>query len=81
MQQNRSPGPVYDASRGYKYLEQVTVCMQIKSMQPPHHQLYALLTGSKQAHHLLPNAALSCAQLHLVCLRANLSWQRAVVPV
>ena len=23
MQQNRSPGPVYDASRAYKYLEQV----------------------------------------------------------
>lgn len=24
MQQYRSPGPVYDANRGYKYLEQVS---------------------------------------------------------
>lgn len=25
MQQNRSPGPVYDANRGHKYLEQVCI--------------------------------------------------------
>ena len=34
MQQIRSPGPVYDVSRGYKYLEQVRLCAsQLASCQ------------------------------------------------
>lgn len=67
MQQNRSPGPVYDASRGYNYLEQVPACMQIKCN---HHISggYALLTMAASKHTTYFQIfALSCAQLRWVC--------------
>lgn len=73
MQQKRSPGPVYDASRGYKYLEQVRLYASQK------HAIIAssaarnstMAVSKSMPNQLLPYGhASSCAQLVLVCLTA-----------
>ena len=72
MQQNRSPGPVYDASRGYKYLEQVRLHAS---------QMHAIIASSAACHFhhgskqikstsVVATWALSCAQLVLIRLTA-----------
>lgn len=84
MQQNRSPGPVYDASRGYTYLEQVLVLHACRSTACNHHIISFMHCSPWAASKRITYCqmlALSCAQLHLLFSRACANWQTAVVPV